>query len=96
MYKLKLIELGIPADMKGFEYLNTALELYEPLTTSIIGLYRALAHRHKTSKASVERAIRQAIKHTGKKMANGNFIATHKILWSKEVNCDRERKKFNT
>lgn len=83
MYKLELLNLKIPADIKGFEYLNVAIELYKP-TASITGLYKIIADKYNDIPSRVERAMRHAISKTNIKMTNGNFIATYKILWSKK------------
>ena len=82
MYKQKLLKLKIPADIKGFRYLNQAIQIYSP-DIRIMELYDLIASRNNDTVCSVERAIRHAISRTGIKMTNGNFIATHKILWSK-------------
>lgn len=91
MYKLKLIESGIPADIKGFTYLNTALEIYEPVAMGVIELYNTIANIYNDTPSRVERAIRHAISKAGKKIKNGNFIATHKILWG----ANNERQEIN-
>lgn len=58
-----LLTLGIPARRKGYQYLQTAIELYEqdPLQSATKVLYPEIAKRDGGSKESVERAIRGAI-----------------------------------
>ncbi len=82
MYKLKLLKLNIPADIKGFTLLNQAIQTYEP-GMQIMELYRQLAEDNNDTLSRVERAMRHALSKTGIGMTTGNFIATHKILWSK-------------
>ena len=80
MYKKKLLKFNIPADIKGFKYLNQAIQLYDP-DIRIMELYDLIASKNNDTVYRVERAIRHAISKTDTKMTNGNFIATHKILW---------------
>ncbi len=87
MYKLKLLNLNIPADIKGFTLLNQAIQLYEP-SMRIMELYDLIASLNNDTPSRVERAMRHAITKTGLDMTNGNFIATYKILWSKEGEKD--------
>lgn len=86
MYKKRLLELGIPADIKGFEYLNCAIQAYRP-TQSIINLYDQVAIVMGTTSTKAERAIRHAISKTGQKITNGAFVAKYKILWEDEKQC---------
>lgn len=62
---LKLISLGIPANIKGYRYLNEAIsiaanssEVINHITTI---LYPDIAEKFKTNPSSVERAMRYAI-----------------------------------
>ena len=61
-----LMDLGVPADMKGFRYLRTAIKIaycdpsvMDRRITKI--LYPAVAEFHRTTPGCVERAIRHAI-----------------------------------
>ncbi len=83
MYKLELLNLKMPADIKGFEYLNQAIQVYEP-GMQITKLYEQIVKCNNDTPSRVERAIRHAISKIDIGMTNGNFIASHKILWSKE------------
>ena len=58
-----LSEIGIPASVKGFDYIADAMEVFEEHghRISITGfLYREIAKRNKTTPSRVERAIRHA------------------------------------
>lgn len=89
MYKNKLLQMEIPANMYGFTLLNSALEIYEPRKT-ITGIYQELADQcnknsNKTiTSHAVEAAIRHAIKKTGVKMTNAKFIAEYKLKFDQE------------
>lgn len=60
-----LHELGVPAHIKGYQYLRDAIQLTVNDMDMINGvtkiLYPTVAKRHKTSASRVERAIRHAI-----------------------------------
>ncbi len=57
--------MGIPAHIKGYQYLREAIKLVIENPSMISGitkeLYPAIAHRFNTSSSKVERAIRHAI-----------------------------------
>jgi len=61
----RLLSLGIPAHLKGFQYLREAVRLVleqpERIRGLTKGLYQAVALRWGTSASRVERAIRHAI-----------------------------------
>lgn len=81
MYKKKLLELGIPADIKGFTYLNYSIKEYNPLQ-GVMKLYKDVAIHYDDTYTKVERAMRHAIKFTDeKKLSVGRFIAKYKVLW---------------
>lgn len=80
MYRKKLLELGIPADINGFEYLNYAIEVYEP-RQGIIVLYENVAAYFQITRQQAERNMRHAISKTNEKITVGQFIAKYKILW---------------
>lgn len=83
MYKSKLLEIGIPAHLNGFEYLNTILELYEPLT-KLTWLYVTTAKRYNVTPNTVVKAISFALRFVPEKLSAGEFIAKYKTLWE----CD--------
>ena len=59
-----LLEIGIPTHVAGFTYLTSAIELVlanPEEMNKYTGLYADIAHRHKSTIAKVERAIRNAI-----------------------------------
>lgn len=60
-----LREMGIPAHIKGFRYVRTAIKLVYEDPTLIErvtkALYPTVAHMHDTTSSRVERAIRHAI-----------------------------------
>ncbi|MBD3919647.1 sporulation initiation factor Spo0A C-terminal domain-containing protein [Paenibacillus sp. PR3] len=58
----RIAQLGIPSHIKGFAYINTAIQLYQEdpsLTMRQISVL--LAPRYKTTPSRIERAIRHAI-----------------------------------
>lgn len=62
----KLLELGIPTNLKGYHYLRTAIrviinELDGKYPDKIVPFYSDIAKIHDTSGTRVERAIRHAI-----------------------------------
>lgn len=59
-----LLEIGIPASVKGFTYIHDALELFDTdsyySAGKICSLYADIAKKRGTTPSSVERAIRHA------------------------------------
>lgn len=60
-----MLELGIPAHLRGYQYLRSAVEMCAE-DMELVGsvtklLYPDLAKRHKTTDQKIERAIRNAI-----------------------------------
>ena len=60
-----MLELGIPAHLRGYYYLREAI-LLSVEDMELVGsvtklLYPVIAHKHKTTSQRVERAIRNAI-----------------------------------
>lgn len=86
MYKERLLELGIPANLLGFEYLNLALKKYVP-RQSICALYKDIAYHYSTTAHKVERSIANAISKIDTPSTNGNFIIKYKLLWKEENSC---------
>lgn len=85
MYRKNLLELGIPADINGFELLNYAIEVYEP-QQSIIALYERVAGRYGITHSQAARNMRHAISKTGESITVGQFVAKYKILWHDRLN----------
>ncbi len=59
-----LRKLGIPAHVKGYEFLKSAMKIINKDTQSIFSmmkLYEAVAKEHDTTDKKVERGIRHAI-----------------------------------
>ncbi len=58
-----LIEMGMPANIKGFQYIADAMELFEDETWrngKQATLYSWIAKLHNTTASKVERAMRHA------------------------------------
>ena len=76
-----LIEMGVPANNKGFKYITDAMCLFDEDEMWRYGsttlLYEKIAAMNKTSASSVERAIRHAF---GETLAKGNLEAVEKYL----------------
>lgn len=84
MYRKKLLDIGIPANLDGFEYLNCALKIYAP-GKHLMPLYSEVAEAFKTTAPRVERSMRTAVSKLGKYDTTvGEFIAKYKILWEEE------------
>ena len=73
-----LLQNGFKPNLKGFGYLSDAIEFCQKDKTclrAIIKLYKKIAEVNKDTYTRVERAIRNAIYVSGKKMTNSQFIA---------------------
>lgn len=59
-----LIEMGMPANIKGFKYIVDVMVLLEndekKYYGNVMGLYQEVANKNNTSSQNVERAIRHA------------------------------------
>ena len=59
-----LLEMGMPADIKGFQYITEIMCLYERgeqmLCGNMMAVYKTIAERFNTTTTRVERAIRHA------------------------------------
>lgn len=59
-----LIEMGMPADIKGFRYITEIMCLYEKdnklVDRNLIGVYETIAKQNETTVSRVERALRHA------------------------------------
>lgn len=75
----RLIEVGIPARLKGFKYLKDAIELY-PSHTSMMALYEELAQRHSTNRDAVIRNIRTALQKVEGKPTAREFLANYENI----------------
>lgn len=73
-----LLEMGMPANIKGFEYIADAMEfLHENNGLSTGELYRKIAEKNSDMVARVERSIRHAFTSVFK---NGNKELVKKYL----------------
>ena len=75
-----LIEMGMPADIKGFQYIVDAMELFvnkENRTGKTTTLYADIAKMHNTTASRVERTIRHAF---GVVLTKGNLESVEKYL----------------
>lgn len=70
----KLLDAGIPANLKGFWCLSKAIELYEP-GMRVCELYYAVADYFSTGWGTVERAMRHAISKTDINLTAGQYVA---------------------
>lgn len=80
MYRKHLLQMGIMADIKGFEFLNYAIEIYEPSQQMMV-LYMEVAKKFDTTPSRAERAMRHALTRAKQKMTVGQFVSKYKILW---------------
>lgn len=72
-----MLELGIPAHLRGYQYLRSAIEMCAE-DMELVGsvtklLYPDLAKMHKTADQKIERAIRNAIEVSWER-GNGNLF----------------------
>ena len=77
-----LIEIGIPADIKGFEYIVDMMVMYQDEKLRHAGMaekYKAVAEKRNTTASKVERALRYAFSIA---LASGNQEALMKYLSS--------------
>lgn len=77
-----LIEIGIPADIKGFEYIVDMMVMYQDEKLRHAGMaenYKEVAEKRNTTASKVERALRYAFSIA---LANGNREALMKYLSS--------------
>lgn len=81
-----LLTMGIPAGIKGFNYIVDAIEIFDERGMNISitkELYPAIAKKNSTTQTRVERAIRHAfevVRYKGDKEAVRKYIGT--------VNCN--------
>ena len=75
-----LIEMGMPADIRGFKYIVDAMQMFEDKTVrtgKITTLYSEIAKLHDTTASRVERAIRHAF---GRVILKGDLSIVEKYL----------------
>ncbi len=75
-----LIEMGIPADIKGFQYIVNVMCLFEDevwRNSKITTLYSKIGEMNNTTASRVERAIRHAFSVV---ITKGNLVAVEKYL----------------
>lgn len=85
MYKKKLIDLGIPASILGFEYLNYAIQHYCPGMAITGTLYPSVANHFHTTCTRAERAMRHAVHKVDENISVSAFVAKYKVLWSEDT-----------
>lgn len=82
----RLIQIGILPNLKGFEYLVTAIDTYQ-YGMPLMEIYVDTAQKYKTTYSRVERCIRHAKnKTTYGKYTNGEFLS----LFKYEINRENE------
>lgn len=75
-----LVEMGMPADINGFQYITDAMCLFEEKEWrqgNITFLYMKIGKMNETTPSRVERAIRHAF---GVVLTKGNLEAVEKYL----------------
>lgn len=75
-----LLEMGMPANNKGFQYIVDAMVMFEDdevRNGKITYLYRLIAKKHNASWSNVERCIRNAFEVV---LTRGNLKAVEKYL----------------
>lgn len=81
-----LLAMGVPAGIKGFNYIADAVEIFDERGTNISitkELYPAIAKKNDTTSIRVERAIRHAF---GVVRRKGNIEAVSKYIGN--TNCN--------
>lgn len=81
-----LLSMGVPAGIKGFNYIADAVEIFDERGTNISitkELYPAIAKKNNTTPSRVERAIRHAFEVVRSK---GSTDAVNKYIGN--VNCN--------
>ncbi len=88
-------EIGVPAHIKGYQYLREAImmvvndiDIINQITKQ---LYPEIAKRFKTTPSRVERAIRHAIEVAWRKRRAGY---SRKHIWLHSISCKRKANKF--
>lgn len=76
-----LIEMGIPANLKGFDYICDAMRIYAQdesyVTSKRIALYERIAKKRGTTSSRVKRCIRSAFE---KAVVYGNLASLNKYM----------------
>lgn len=92
MYKERLMELGVPANLKGFEYMNDAISWYRPLMR-MGTLMQNIADKYESNPSRVDRALRVAIANTKGPQTIGAFVSKYSILWNSDSTPNRNEVK---
>lgn len=76
-----LLAMGVPAGIKGFNYIADAIQIFDEMGTNISitkELYPAIAKKNNTTPSRVERAIRHAFgivrSHKGNPEVVGKYV----------------------
>lgn len=76
-----LIEMGVPANLRGFQYIVEAMEIYANdesyVTSKKLALYSEIAKKHGVTVYSVERCMRHAF---AKAVVYGNLNSLNKYM----------------
>ena len=81
-----LLDMGMPADIKGFRYITEIMCLYEEseklVDGSLMKVYEAIAVQNETTVSRVERAIRHAfsmvLQNENSELVKKYFSTSHK------------------
>lgn len=82
-----LLAIGVPAGIKGFNYIADAIEIFDERGTNIRitkELYPAIAKKNSTTPSRVERAIRHAFEVA--RSPKGNYDVVEKYIGF--MNCE--------
>lgn len=82
-----LLAMGVPAGIKGFNYIVDAVEIFDERGTDIgitKGLYPAIAKKNNTTPSRVERAIRHGFEVA--RSPKGNYDVVEKYIGF--MNCE--------
>lgn len=82
-----LLAMGVPAGIKGFNYIADAIEIFDERGTNISitkELYPAIAEKNNTTPSKVERAIRHAFEVA--RSPKGNYDVVEKYIGF--MNCE--------
>lgn len=86
-----LIDIGVPASNKGFDYIHDSIKLLEEDNShknSICNLYNVIANSYGVTSASVDRCIRSAIRNCFKRAGTDNLSV---IFGDKNVTSGKMR-----
>lgn len=82
MHRKRLFELGFQTYLKGFEYLNTFLEIFKK-GDNFMDKYEQVAEKYGEKSGAVQRAIERCIKSTPKfkDMGTRDFVYHYIFLY---------------